>query len=47
MNTADTRVSPRVHDRVLGLWLRLKTRYMIVMLNRKRSMAEIVGGELK
>lgn len=47
MNTAETRVSPRVHDRVFGLWLLLKTPYMIVMLNRKRSMAEIVGKELK
>jgi hypothetical protein len=47
INTADTRVSPRVQERVLGLWLLLKITYMTTMLNRKRRMAEIVGKELK
>jgi hypothetical protein len=47
MNTAETSVRPRLHDRVLALWLLLKVTYVTVMLNKKRRMAETVGKEVK
>jgi hypothetical protein len=47
MNTTETSVRLRLHERVFAFWLLPKVRYVLVMLNRKRKRAKVVGRELK